>query len=104
MVVNRHRYEGYVAIKSALSDEAPDEHAAGVLRDVAEALLLARDSLEAEAARERVPGTLVLLVDGGYLSRPAAHRFWARVKACGPDMRWPPTWQRDAPARLRRVR
>jgi hypothetical protein len=92
--VNRLRYEGYVAVQDAIAVEMLDLHAGRVIRDLAESLLLARDPTEAEAARDRVPAVLLGLVDDGFLSRPAAHRFFARVRACGPEMHWPPSWQR----------
>jgi hypothetical protein len=65
-----------------------------VIRDLAEGLLLARDPTEAEKARESVPGALLQLVDEGFLTRSAAHRFFVRVRACGPEMHWPSSWQR----------
>jgi hypothetical protein len=92
--VNRVRYQGYVAVKDAIADEVLDLHARHVIRDLAESLLLARDSTEADQARERVPVVLLRLVDEGSLSRSAAHRFFVRVRACGPEMHWPPSWQR----------
>jgi hypothetical protein len=92
--VNEVRYQGYVAVKAAIADEMIDFHAGTVIRDLAEGLLLARDADEAENAREHVPGALLRLVDEGFLSRSAAHRFFVRVRACGPEMHWPPSWQR----------
>jgi hypothetical protein len=92
--VNRLRYEGYVAVKDAVAAEMLDFHAAHVIRDLAESLLLARDHIEAEKAREHVPAVLLRLVDEGFLPRSAAHRFFVRVRACGPEMVWPPSWQR----------
>jgi hypothetical protein len=93
-LVNRVRYEGYVAVKDAIADEMIDFHAGDVIRDLAEGLLLARDGEEAERARENAPGVLLRLVEEGFLSRSAAHRFFVRVRACGPEMHWPPSWQR----------
>jgi hypothetical protein len=92
--VNRVRYEGYVGVKDAIADEMVDFHAAGVIRDLAEGLLLARNPAEVETAREHVPGALLGLVDEGLLSRAAAHRFFVRVRACGPEMHRPPSTQR----------
>lgn len=92
--MDRGRYEGYVAAKDVIADEAPGERTADVLGDLAEGLLLARDTHEAETARERVPEILGSLVDDGDLSTLAAARFWVQLKACGPAMRWPPSWDR----------
>jgi hypothetical protein len=93
--MDRGRYEGYVAAVDAAAVEMLDESAADVVRDLAEGLLLARDGEEADAARERVPEALGLLVDHGDLTRRAASRCWAHLKACGPPMRWPPSWDRS---------
>jgi hypothetical protein len=92
--MNRRRYDGYVTFNGVIADEPLDGYAATVLHDLAEGLLLARDREEARAARDRVPEALAALVERGYLSRPAAHRCWARLRACGPTMDWPPSWQR----------
>jgi hypothetical protein len=92
--VNRLRYEGYVGVKDAIAVEMLDLHAGHLIRELAESLLLARDRTEAEEAREHVPAVLLRLVDEGFLSRAAAHRFFVRVRACGPKMHWPPSWQR----------
>jgi hypothetical protein len=103
--MNRGRYDGYVAARQAARVEAPDEPAAQVIEDLAEGLLLARDQLEADVARERVPQALSSLVDRGELPRRAADRLWARLKACGPPMNWPPSWDRSpASSRGRAVR
>jgi hypothetical protein len=91
------RYEGYVTARDAIAVEMLDGFSAEVLQDLAEGLLLARDPGEADEARDRVPDALGLLVDRGDLTRRAADRFWARLKACGPRMQWPPSWDR-APA------
>ena len=92
--MNEVRYRGFVAVKDAIADEMVEFHAGSVIRDLAEGLLLARDPAEAETAREHVPGALLRLVDEGFLTRSAAHRFFVRVRACGPEMQWPPSWQR----------
>jgi hypothetical protein len=92
--VNRLRYGGYVAVREAIADEMLDLHAGNLIRELAESLLLARDRTEAETAREHVPGVLLQLVDEGFMSRAAAHRFFVRVRTCGPAMIWPPSWQR----------
>jgi hypothetical protein len=94
--VDRRRYRGYVAVKDAIALQTLDEFAAHLLGDLAEGLLLARDTVEAETARDRVPESLRLLVDRGDLSRQAAPRFWVQMKACGPPMYWPPSW--DGPS------
>ena len=83
-----------MALKDALAAEMVNLDAADVIRDLAESLLLARDSIEAEKAREHVHAVLLRLVEEGSLSRAAAHRFFVRVRACGPEMHWPPSWQR----------
>jgi hypothetical protein len=101
--MDRGRYQGYVAAREALAVEACGEPAANVLEDLAEGLLLARDHVEAETARERVPEALSLLVDGDDLTRGAADRFWVQLKACGPPMSWPPSWDRSAVTRPRGV-
>jgi hypothetical protein len=92
--MDRDRYEGYVAAKDAIAYEADGERATDVLGDLAEGLLLARDTREAETARERVPEILRSLVDDGDLSTLAAARLWGHLKACGPAMQWPPSWDR----------
>jgi hypothetical protein len=92
--MDRSRYEGYVAARDAVADQVVDPVAAEVLCDLAESLLLARDAAEAEEARERGTETLGLLVDRGGLTPPAAGRFWTHLRACGPQMHWPPTWDR----------
>jgi hypothetical protein len=98
--VNRHRYEGYVGVRNAIEAQVPDEYPSAVLEDLAEGLLLARSPSEAFEARDRVPEALGLLVERGELTRFAADRFWAHLRACGPRMTWPPTWQSPArPAR-----
>jgi hypothetical protein len=94
--VNRFRYEGYVAVREAIAGESLDGDTAALVADLAEGLLLARGRIEAEVARDRVPPALLALVDCGELSRFAAHRLWARIRACGPRMHWPPSWQGDA--------
>jgi hypothetical protein len=90
------RYEGYVAVREAIAGESLDGHVAELVSDLAEDLLLARGRDEAEIARDRVPTALVELVDCGELSRFAANRLWARIRACGPGMHWPPSWPGDA--------
>jgi hypothetical protein len=103
--MDRGRYEGYVAARHAVRVEAPDEPAAQLIEDLAEGLLLARDRLEADAARERVPEALSSLVDRGELPRRAANRLWHLLKACGPPMDWPPSWYgSSASSRGRAVR
>jgi hypothetical protein len=95
--MDRVRYEGYVAARSAIAMQPLDDFAADVLSDLAEGLLLARDVAEAGAQRERVPEALALLVERGDLTPLTATRFWVHLRACGPAMEWPLTWDR-APA------
>jgi hypothetical protein len=63
------------------------------LKAVAEALLLARNTSKADAARATVPEALGLLVERGDLTSEAAERFWAHMKGCGPSMLWPSSWR-----------
>jgi hypothetical protein len=95
--VNRHRYEGYIGVRNAIEAQVVDEYPSTVLEDLAEGLLLARSPGEAVEARDRVPEALGLLVDRGDLTRFAADRFWGYMKACGPRMTWPPSWEGPAP-------
>ena len=90
--MNRRRYDGYRALEDAIVRQALAEYPAGVLRDLAEGLLLARDENEACRAAAPVPDSLASLVDRGELSRFAAHRFWALLKGCGPRVNWPAAW------------
>ena len=94
--MDRGRYEAYVAALDAIAVQAVDASAAQVLGDLAEGLLLARNAVEADAARDRVPEALGLRVERGDLTRGAADRFWARMKGCGPPMPWPPAWENAA--------
>jgi len=98
--MDRRRYEGYVAAKHAVAAQVTDPFAAEVLCDLAESLLLSRDAAEGRQAREQVTDALGLLVDRGDLARGAAGRFWVHLRACGPDIPWPTTWDRTrvAPA------
>lgn len=98
--MDRGRYEAYVAARDAVADQAVDESAAQVLEDVAEALLLARNKSEADAARATVPEALGLLVERDDLTPEAAERVWAHLKSCGPPMLWPSSW-RPSPASSR---
>jgi hypothetical protein len=91
--MDRIRYEGYVVARNAIAAQPLDEFATWTLCDLAEALLLARDATEAEEAREAVLEGLALLVARHDLTRRAAVRFWVHLKACGPPMYWPPTWE-----------
>jgi hypothetical protein len=91
--MDRIRYEGYVVARNAIAAQPLDEFATETLDDLAEALLLARDAAEAEEAREAVLEGLELLVARHDLTRRAAVRFWMHLKACGPPMYWPPTWE-----------
>jgi hypothetical protein len=91
--VNCRRYEGYVAVRNALAAEPVEGVATSVLADLAEGPLLSRGLHEPSEVRDRVPVALVGLVDRGHLSSFAAHRLWARLRACGPALDWPPTWQ-----------
>ena len=91
--VNRRRYDGYVAVREAIQDEPVEGVAATLLTDLAEGQLLSRGLDEAGEVRDRVPPALAGLVDRGHLSSFAAHRLWARLRACGPALYWPPTWQ-----------
>jgi hypothetical protein len=86
------RYKGYLAASNTVAVERLEPAAADVVRDLAEGLLLARDAGEADAARDRVPQALASLVDEGDLTRRAADRCWALMKACGPPMPWPSSW------------
>jgi hypothetical protein len=90
--MDRPRYEAYVATRDAIADQAVDEFAAQVLEDAAEALLLARNTSEADSARAMVPEALGLLVERGDLTPEAAEWFWAHLKGCGPSMLWPSSW------------
>jgi hypothetical protein len=96
--VNRHRYEGYIGVRNAIEAQVVDEYPSAVLEDLAEGLLLSRSKDESVEARDRVPEALGLLVDRGDLTRFAADRFWVHLRACGPRMTWPPTWERPARA------
>jgi hypothetical protein len=91
--MDRIRYKGYVVARNAIAAQPLDEFATWTLCDLAEALLLARDTTEAEEAREAVLEGLALLVARHDLTRRAAVRFWVHLKACGPQMYWPPTWE-----------
>jgi hypothetical protein len=91
--MDRTRYEGYVVARKAIAAQPLDEFAAQTLSDLAEALLLARDATEAEEARGAVLEGLALLVTRRDLTRRAAVRFWTYLKACGPPMYWPPSWE-----------
>lgn len=79
--------------RKAIAAQPLDEFAAQTLSDLAEALLLARDATEAEEARGAVLEGLALLVTRRDLTRRAAVRFWTYLKACGPPMYWPPSWE-----------
>jgi hypothetical protein len=96
--MDRGRYEGYVAVRDAVAAQAEDAFASEVLCDLAESLLLARNPGEAEEARECVSNALGILIDRGGLSRRAAGRFWIQLRACGPQMQWPPSWDRTGVA------
>jgi hypothetical protein len=91
--MDRIRYEGYVVARNAIAAQPLDEFATETLSDLAEALLLARDAAEAEQAREAVLEGLALLVARHDLTRRAAVRFWMHLRACGPPMYWPSTWE-----------
>lgn len=79
--------------RHAIAAQPLDEFATKTLSDLAEGLLLARDAAEAEQAREAVLEGLALLVTRRDLTRRAAVRFWTYLRACGPPMYWPPTWE-----------
>jgi hypothetical protein len=96
--VNRHRYEGYIGVRNAIEAQVIDDYPSAVLEDLAEGLLLSRSENESVEARDRVPEALGLLVDRGDLTRFAADRFWVHLRACGPRMTWPPTWESPAGA------
>jgi hypothetical protein len=89
------RYKGYVAAREAIAAQPLDPLAAEALEDLAEGLLLARDDVEAEAARVAVPEALAALVDRHLMTRRTADRFWVHLKACAPDANWPPSWDRS---------
>jgi hypothetical protein len=97
--MDQARYKGYVAARAAISEQAPDPLAAEILDDLAEALLLARDDAESDAAREAVPEALAALVERHVMTRRSADRFWVRLRACGPQMTWPPSWDRGGQPR-----
>jgi hypothetical protein len=90
--MNRRRYEGYIAARDALADQALDSFAAGIVGDLAESLLLARDKAEAEEVRQHVTEALGVLVDRGDLTPQTASCFWTHLRACGPQMHWPASW------------
>ena len=92
--MDRSRYEGHVAAKDAVAAQVTDPFAAEVLCDLSESLLLSRDAVEAKQAREQVTEALDLLVHRGALDRGIAGRFWVHLRACGPEMAWPATWER----------
>ena len=98
--MDRTRYDGYVVARKAITAQPLDELATDTLSDLAEALLLARDATEAEEAREAVLEGLALLVARHDLTRRAAVRFWSHLKACGPPMYWPPSWEGSPVASL----
>ena len=91
--MDRIRYKSYVVARKAIAAQPLDEFATETLSGLAEALLLARDATEAEEAREAVVEGLALLVARHDLTRRAAVRFWIHLKACGPPMYWPPSWE-----------
>ena len=93
--MDRFRYQGYVAARGAIAAHPFDEFASATLFDLAEGLLLARDDVEAEQARDAILEGLELLVARHDLTRRAAVRFWVHLKACGPPMYWPPSWERS---------
>jgi hypothetical protein len=89
------RYKGYVAAREAIAAQPLDPLAAETLGDLAEALLLARDEVEAGAARGAVPEALASLVDRHVMTRRTADRFWVHLRACAPAANWPPSWDRS---------
>ena len=92
--MNRRRYDGYRAVQDAIASQELAAHPAAVVGELAEGLLLARDAPEAGEAAARVPEGLAWLVNRGDLSRFVAHRFWAMLRACGPRLSWPASWDR----------
>jgi hypothetical protein len=96
--MDRKRHRAYRAVRQAVATGTLDGHASAVIKDHAEALLLARDDTEARAARDRVLDAPAVLVDAGRLPAHAASRFWVQPKLCGPAMPWPPSWFRLPPA------
>ena len=88
------RYQGFVAARNAIAAQPLDPLASEVLDELAEALLLARAPAEGHAAREAVPEALGALVDSHVMTRRTADRFFVHLKACGPQMDWPPSWDR----------
>lgn len=55
---------------------------------------MATQGAEGEEVRDSFPAVLMVLVDRGDLPRLAADRFWAELRACGPRMVWPTSWDR----------
>jgi hypothetical protein len=90
--MNRRRYEGYIALQSAIARQGLVGYPASLLAELAEGLLLASDEQEACKAAAPVPDGLVSLVARGELSRFAAHRFWTLIRMCGPRVAWPTSW------------
>jgi hypothetical protein len=93
--MDRDRYQGYLAARKAIAAQPLDPFAAEMLDDLAEALLLARDATEGDAARQAVPEALGALVGQHVMTRRTADRFWVHLKACAPSMDWPPRWDRS---------
>jgi hypothetical protein len=91
-MVDRQRYAAYRAVRESIALEGLSDHSSGTLCDFAEGLLLARGRVEGEEVRDSLPAVLMVLVDRGDLPRCAADRFWADVRACGPRLVWPASW------------
>jgi hypothetical protein len=97
--MDRRRHRGYLRARDGVAALTLDRFAAELLDDLAEGLLLARNAAEAEEACTVATDCLALLVDRGDLTRRAAGRFWIHLRACGPQMYWPPSWDRAHVAR-----
>jgi hypothetical protein len=91
--MTRERSAGYRAVHGAIALQTLDQGPADEIAGLAEALLLARRRADASDTVDRISVALTLLVDHGDLSRPAADRFWALLRACGPPMSWPSSWE-----------
>ena len=92
--MNGHRHQGYLAARGVIEGQPLDPFAAELLLDLAERLLLARVSEDAAEARDAVVETVDALVVRNAITRRTASRVWVHLKACGPPMHWPTSWDR----------